>query len=115
VANQVNALMRDEEGTRRAKQEMGEWFADYHPGELAPVLKSMIESAFPPITKHGGLVMPDTLEMRYLTIIKILNNHIHLEKSNSSAFENYYLTIGRDGNLLTIFLGVWPSTGKLED
>jgi hypothetical protein len=45
------------------------------------------------------------LETRYLNIIKILNNHIHLEDSNSAAFENYYLTLGRNGSLSK---GVYP-------
>jgi hypothetical protein len=106
VANQANALMMDEEGTRRAKQEMGEWFADYmlnhgyHPGEFAPVLKRMIESAFPPITQHGGLVTPDTLEARYLNIIKILNNHIHMEEGNDETFESNRRLIHRRRLLL---------------
>jgi hypothetical protein len=101
VANQVNSLVLDEERTRRAKQEMGEWFADYmlnhgyHPGEAAPVLKRMIESTFPNITPHGGLVTPDTLEARYLNIIKLLNNHIQHEEGNDETFENYYLSLGR--------------------
>jgi hypothetical protein len=106
VADQVNALMRDEEATRLAKQEMGEWFADYmlnhgyHPGEVAPVLKRMIESTFPAITQHGGLVTPDTLEARYLNIIKILNSQIQQEEGNYATFESYYKKLGRSSIVL---------------
>jgi hypothetical protein len=106
VADQMNLLVRDEEATRLAKQEMGEWFADYmlnhgyHPGEVAPVLKRMIESTCPAITQHGVFVTPDTLEARYLNIIKILNSQIQQEEGNYATFESYYKKLRRSSVVL---------------
>ena len=92
AAASINALWDNEEETLRTKHEMGEWFTDYmvnngyHPGEAATLMKHMIMTSFPPLTKGGGKVSPENIEGRLLRIVKLCNHFMDMEDSLGDTY-----------------------------